>query len=175
MRHKGLIILFLSISYLYLFGCELQITNLSDISFLYALIDLFINTFCLCFIPFLLKKKNKGLLEYNKGKGICLWNSIIWFFVSVFLTILLGFTIGVGGIGAVMYYFINKWAFVEEKEVKREKEKKKTESIYFWGDDGIEEDDKTTEEVAIEQVPNKDEIKHNDDTENKNSGFIPYK
>src|SRR5574344_1456493 len=58
----------------------------------------------------LLKDKK---LPSERGKKICKWNSIIFFIISIllFITGNYGF---VGGIGAVIYYYINKWLFVNE-------------------------------------------------------------
>lgn len=52
---------------------------------------------------------------------MCKWNSIILFIVSIILSIILienNYTdsfFGVGGLGALMFYCINKWLFVADK------------------------------------------------------------
>lgn len=51
-----------------------------------------------------------------KGKRICKWNSIIIFLASIASTLLLKVGL-IGGIGAIIYYFINKWTFVDEEDI----------------------------------------------------------
>ncbi len=98
-----------------------------------ALIDLAICSFCLMIVPFIWRLINKKRFDIKKGKAICRWNSIIAFIISSILMAAtdIGF---VGGLGALIYYFINKWIFVDEKT--------NSENI-----------DKPLEEVVEESVP----------------------
>lgn len=77
-----------------------------------ALIDLVIVSVAMMIVPFIWRLINKELLPFKKGKRICMWNSIILFIVSIILSATSGISI-IGGIGAVIYYFINKWFFVD--------------------------------------------------------------
>lgn len=67
-------------------------------------------------VPFICRMVNKDKLPYKKGKRICLWNSIILFVMS---SVLLAFveTGFIGGIGAIIFYFINKWVFVHQYDI----------------------------------------------------------
>ena len=77
-----------------------------------ALIDLVIASVAMMIVPFIWRLINKELLPFKKGKRICMWNSIILFIVSIILSATSEISI-IGGIGAVIYYFINKWLFVD--------------------------------------------------------------
>lgn len=48
-------------------------------------------------------------MPYKGGKALCVWNSILLFILPI---ILFGQGL-VGGIGAIFFYFINKWIFVK--------------------------------------------------------------
>lgn len=81
--------------------------------FLFGLIDLLVMSFILMIVPFIWRILNKQKFSCEKGKKICKWNSIIVFVVSLILSISTGYGI-IGGLGAVFYYYINKWLFVDE-------------------------------------------------------------
>lgn len=67
-------------------------------------------------IPLICRLVKKERLPNKSGKQICLWNSIGMFLVSVVIsTMQLPLPIGVGGVGALIFYFINKWLFVAEE------------------------------------------------------------
>lgn len=78
-----------------------------------ALIDLAICSVAMMIVPFIWRLVNKERFTCQKGKKICKWNSIIIFIISIILTASSGVSV-IGGLGAVMYYFINKWLFVNE-------------------------------------------------------------
>ena len=83
--------------------------------YLLGLIDFSIVTLaCMC-VPFIWRIANGQKFTCEKGKKICKWNSIILFIISLILTASTGYGV-VGGLGAVIYYYINKWLFVEETE-----------------------------------------------------------
>ena len=67
-------------------------------------------------LPLICRIIMKGKLDYKKGKKLCLWNSIFLFCLSVASFALIGISF-IGGMGAIFFYFINKWLFVEEKIV----------------------------------------------------------
>lgn len=80
-----------------------------------AFIDFAISSFVMMIIPFVFRIVNKKKLSLKKGKIICACNSIILFIVSCILMEI--FNIGfIGGLGAIMFYFINKWTFVNLNE-----------------------------------------------------------
>lgn len=78
-----------------------------------ALIDLLICSVALMIVPFIWRLVNKKRFDCVKGKKICKWNSIIAFIISIILNVTMEISI-IGGLGAIMYYFINKWLFVDE-------------------------------------------------------------
>lgn len=86
-----------------------------------ALIDLLIYSVALMTVPFIWRLVNKERFDCIKGKKICKWNSIIAFIISIILTLSMEISI-VGGLGAVIYYFINKWLFVDEDLMSKDKE-----------------------------------------------------
>lgn len=68
-------------------------------------------------IPLICRLVKKEKLPQKSGKQISLWNSIGMFLVSVVIsTMQLPLPIGVGGMGALIFYFINKWLFVAEED-----------------------------------------------------------
>ena len=93
-----------------------------------GLIDVVIITSIMMIIPFICRLVNKERLDFIKGKKICKWNSIGMFILSVIMTVALdgnGF-VGIGGVGALIFYYINKWLFVsDENAVKPSKRIKK--------------------------------------------------
>jgi len=80
---------------------------------MYAVIDLLIiSTICMI-VPLVWRILNHQKFACEKGKKICRWNSIIVLIISLILKA--GTEIGlVGGLGSVVYYYINKWLFVDE-------------------------------------------------------------
>ena len=90
----------------------------ADRALLFGFLDFCISCACMMFIPFICRLSEKKKIEYEEGRKICKWNSIILFIVSVLLKMTQisgGF---IGGPGALFFYFINKWLFVQDKEVK---------------------------------------------------------
>lgn len=79
-----------------------------------AIIDLVICSVVMMIVPFIWRLVNKKRFSCQKGKKICKWNSIIIFIISIILSASNNISI-VGGLGAIMYYFINKWLFVNEE------------------------------------------------------------
>lgn len=85
---------------------------ISQNSQILALIELIIATFIMMIVPAIYRVTNHALLPSKKGKKICMWNSIILFFVPF----IFGFPI-IGGIGALLYYYINIWLFVDYNNI----------------------------------------------------------
>lgn len=84
---------------------------------IFGLLDCAIATFCMTITPLIFVIANKGKLDIKKGKKICLVNSLLLLGISIIFT-----AVGVGGItgglGAIAFYFINKWLFVKDFEEK---------------------------------------------------------
>ena len=118
-KHTGKIIVLLALMFASVFGQyigELLNANMNynlagGYAFLLSLANLCLITAVMMLVPFITRIINRGKLPYASGKKLCLWNSIILFVVSVLLMAIvdIGF---VGGVGALIYYFINKWIFV---------------------------------------------------------------
>ncbi len=81
---------------------------------LYAILEFLIVSLMMRIVPTIQYLK-KGLMEYPQGKKLCIWNSVIGFCVSVIITVASGLGAGVGGIGAISFYFINMFTCVEPK------------------------------------------------------------
>lgn len=105
-------------------GQYLEVPELYEKVGILGIRDSLIVSFIMMLIPAIARIINKSRLEFNKGKKICKWNSVIFFILSIIIsTILLngnGF-VGIGGVGAFIFYFINKWIFVEETDEKESK------------------------------------------------------
>ena len=85
---------------------------------IFGFFSMIITSIIMMIIPFLVRYSNKDLLEYNYGKKICIWNSISIFIISIVINITTnGKYIIIGGLGALIYYFINMWLFVSERNV----------------------------------------------------------
>jgi len=69
-------------------------------------------------VPFIFQIINRGELEFEKGKNICKYNSIVLFVISVLLKVIANMMF-IGGLGAIIYYYINLKLFVG-KENKRQ-------------------------------------------------------
>ena len=78
-----------------------------------ALISIGITTAVMMAVPFVCRIVKKQKLDYVDGRSLCKWNSIGLFVLSLTMTFLKGWGL-VGGLGALIYYFINKWIFVDD-------------------------------------------------------------
>ena len=81
-------------------------------AFLYASINFGISSVIMMLEPFIWRLANKDKLPLEKGKRICSSNSICLFIISACLYAVFKISF-IGGIGAILYYFINKWLFVD--------------------------------------------------------------
>ena len=104
----------------YMSVCGNYINNDFDgkIIYLYGLIDFLIINTIMILIPLILKLS--GNISQNNGSKICKYNSIIIYAISILLNCILkaNFYIGIGGIGAIVYYFINMKLFVDNEDNK---------------------------------------------------------
>jgi hypothetical protein len=92
--------------------------NAADICYglLLALLDLLLVSLVMMIIPGLCVLVGKGKMEYTKGTRICWFNSLILFAASYMMTAPAGISF-VGGVGAILFCFINKWLFVQDPKV----------------------------------------------------------
>lgn len=130
-KNVGKIILFYILMFLSSFGGTIEQLLQNDYDYNYAmgygllitLLNILIVSLVMMIVPFICKISKKELLPFKIGKRICLWNSIALFILSCILMsfINIGF---IGGIGAVFFYFINKWIFVEPRSLSKEANKK---------------------------------------------------
>lgn len=106
--------------------------NVDGMILLHGLIDVLITCFIMTIVPLCVVLIKKGRLEVSFGKKICMWNSIIIFIISIVLSVIVldgDGTMGIGGLGALMFYFINEWIFVDEnKTTNTSNNKKKNET-----------------------------------------------
>ena len=112
----GWIVFWLFIIYMAAGGNYMNIDDpyISDNVFWLALIDVIIISIVMVAVPFILRLINGKKFDIERGRKICKWNSILLFVFSVILMSALEIGI-VGGLGALIYYYINKWLFVDEE------------------------------------------------------------
>lgn len=127
-------------------------TELEDKAFIIGSVNTIIITLIMMAVPTLFKFFKKEI-EFNKWKKICKWNSIIIFFISIIISAVLfeGELYGIGGLGALMFYFINKWSYFmyEKSDIENEIEYTNTDSNkekkdmpkYFKEDDEDEDEE----------------------------------
>ena len=77
-----------------------------------AFIDVLVCSLVLMIAPFLYKQINKDKLDKENFKSFCKGNSFVIFVIS-FIMMTIGLSPIVGGLGAILYYYINKWMFVD--------------------------------------------------------------
>ena len=82
-------------------------------AFLITLADLALVSIIMMLVPFICRMVKNAKLSYKSGKRLCLWNSIILFILSSVLLALVDISF-IGGIGAIIFYFINKWVYVSD-------------------------------------------------------------
>ncbi len=116
-NHPKMTAIFMGLMYLSLFGDiqqhYYQIGKEVGLAFLTAALELLIISAITMAIPFVCKAIKGNRLARKKGKLLCLLNSIFLFIVPIII-----FGRGfLGGIGAIFFYFINKWMFVDESNI----------------------------------------------------------
>jgi hypothetical protein len=81
----------------------------------FALQNLAIVSGIMILIPLITRLVNGSRLEIKFGKQVCFWNSFILFCISMLalITDMKEYSY-IGAIGAIEYYFINKWLFVQD-------------------------------------------------------------
>lgn len=108
----------------------------TDNMYLSGLIDVLIISLIMMIAPFILKISNK--LNSQNCKKICKYNSLIAFIISVLITTMTDSSnfVGIGGLGALIYYYININIFgelniniVEKEEHKKKKYNNKVSAI----------------------------------------------
>ncbi len=80
-----------------------------------AMINMLIISAIMMFVPFCIRLSKKDLMEHKEGRHICIWNSIIIFILSIFLSIATNGQYYIGGLSVLAYYFVNMWIFVKPK------------------------------------------------------------
>ena len=103
--------------WLSLVGQYISIFDNIEESLIYAFADLAICSFILMIIPLIFRIINNKTLSYEYGKKVCKYNSIIIFVICIILNFIFNNTnyIGIGVLGALIYYFINMSFFAYSK------------------------------------------------------------
>ncbi len=102
-----------------------DVLSIKENSYLLAFADLLVISISMMLIPIVLRLKNGKKFQYKVGKKICYWNSFILFVISMILQGALGIGI-TGAIGALVYYYINKWLFVSDIDANADAKEKKS-------------------------------------------------
>ena len=84
-------------------------------SLVLALANLFIASIIMMLVPLSCRLINRKRLSLKRGNRLCLWNSIILFVLNIILLAISDISF-IGGVGALFFYFINKWSFVEYRQ-----------------------------------------------------------
>ena len=121
-KHTGKIIALFALLFIVSFGEIVEQLARTDMDYdtstgyglLITLANMCLTSTIMMAVPTFAKLVNKEKLPYKSGKRLCLWNSIILFILSSILLALTEVNF-IGGIGAVIFYFINKWIFVAEE------------------------------------------------------------
>ena len=110
-------IVFIVLLWLAMIGQLITTTGSTLTALLYATLDTVILSIYLIAVPLICRIKNKDLLDYHKGRKICVWNSIIACVISIMLSGVLDAEglLGVGWIQALAYYFLNTGLFVKSE------------------------------------------------------------
>ncbi len=120
-KHTGKIIALLALMFMSLFGnTTSELLNMGvdydaavGRAFLFSLASMALSSALMMAVPFVVRISKKEKLPHKSGKRLCMWNSIILFVLSSVLLALTEVNF-IGGVGAIIYYFINKWIFVGE-------------------------------------------------------------
>ena len=96
----------------YLFRNNYDWDRATGYGLLVTLLYMLFVSIAMMFVPFICRIAKKEALPYKVGTRICLWNSIALFILSCVLMVVIDLDF-IGGIGAIFFYFINKWIFVE--------------------------------------------------------------
>ena len=122
-KHTGKIILLLLLMFASSYGqyveellnADMDFDSAGSYAFWISLVNVCLITVAMMIVPFIAKIVKGTKLPYVGGKKLCLWNSVVMFIISILLMAIFdsGF---VGGVGALIYYFINKWVFVSDSD-----------------------------------------------------------
>ena len=134
-KHLGKIIIVFVLLFMSLFGQSMEellnlyanylgvpVSEFSNLGISYSdimmqalwstLLSLLFTSVVMMAVPFIYSIVKKGSISYDSGKRLCKWNSVILFVLSLLLMPLIGTSL-IGGVGAIIYYFINKWVFID--------------------------------------------------------------
>ena len=112
-------------------------------------------------VPFIWRVINRQPFTCEKGKKICKWNSIIVGIISIILYVIIEINL-VGWIYAIIYYFINKWSFVDENtpDLKAKSKKKEEKVTNIANTNQIQEDENITENIVKDTLKVKRKTKY---------------
>lgn len=112
-KNKRMIYALLLILLLYVFSAGQYLGNegTHDSANFLALFDLVVISTVMMIVPLILRIKNNSMFDFEKGKKICMYNSLIMFGLSIISIIILGGMYFIGGLGSLLYYFINMFIF----------------------------------------------------------------
>ena len=126
-KHSGKIIAFILVMFICSLGEYSEIVARADMemgyAFIYAVAEVAISALVSMIIPLICRLIKGQKLSYKRGKLLCLANAIITFLVPALFDFPL-----VGGLGAIFFYFINKWVFVCGKEAADDSKESQEES-----------------------------------------------
>ena len=113
-RRNGFLLLLLPY-----FSISGELINNGMIDFPNYLIVAFINvlflTTVMIIIPLFFRLFNGSEISYQKGRKICLINSIVLLIISLFFDVTMNILF-IGGLGVIVYYFVNMFWFVLPKD-----------------------------------------------------------
>lgn len=122
-KHTGKIIGLMVLMFLSSYGGNIETLLQANVdydlaggyAFLYSLLFFCGATLIAMTIPLVCRLVKGRKLSHKWGRLLCVVNSIIAVVISAILQEMFDILF-VGGIGAIIYYFINKWLFVDSKE-----------------------------------------------------------
>lgn len=122
-KHTGKIIGLMVLMFVSSYGSNIETLLQANVEYdkaggyalLYSVIGLCCSALIAMIIPLACRLITGKKLSHKWGKLLCVVNSIIALVISAILQEMFDILF-VGGIGAIIYYFINKWLFVAGKE-----------------------------------------------------------
>lgn len=128
-KHTGKIIGLMVLMFVSSYGSNIETLLQANVEYdkaggyalLYSVIGLCGSALIAMIIPLACRLIMGKKLSHKWGKLLCVVNSIIALVISAILQEVFDILF-VGGIGAIIYYFINKWLFVAGKEEQTDKE-----------------------------------------------------
>lgn len=124
-KHPGIVVFILVLMFVASFGAYSETFLRAGMdydsavlyTFLYSILGMSFSAVIAMFIPFVCRLVCGHRLSYKSGKVICLINSILVLFAATILQELLGIILfgGFIAIGVIVFYYVNKWLFVCNK------------------------------------------------------------